>query len=57
MTFTNKITVERFNPSPSPVLPGSEKGHYDRELRNISRVILTLTEAVKEIQDYLKTLP
>ena len=57
MPFTPTINTNDFVPSPAPLLPGSERVHYERELRRISTSINALSAAVKEIQDYLKTLP
>lgn len=57
MAFTPNHEPQRFVQSPPPVLPGSETVHYNREIARLTKVINNLAEAVKEMQDYLKTLP
>ena len=57
MAFSNTNEVGQYAPSPSPSLPGSERLYLERELRSISETINGLSRAVREIQDYLKTLP
>lgn len=57
MPFNQTEVVERYQPSAPPLLAGADKLYLDRELRQISIVIEKLTNAVSEIQAYLKTLP
>lgn len=57
MAFTQTITVRNYQPRPAPASPGSEKQYLAWELRELSQTIASLTQAVEEIQAYLKTLP
>lgn len=57
MPFTKEVTLDKpYVPGPSPVL-GNDKAFMENELREISKAIRHLEDAVKEIQDYLETLP
>lgn len=56
MPFKPRNTVESYIPAPAPNLPGSDKMHYDRELRRIQAAIEKLNQAVREIQAHLDTL-
>lgn len=55
MPFSPTHIPERYVQSPYPAL-GNERTHLERELREISKAILSLTEAVREIQEHLDTL-
>lgn len=57
MAFTRTVTVQPYTPSPPPGLPGSEKLHYERELKDLATVINNLASALDELQAYVETLP
>jgi hypothetical protein len=56
MPFTPQHTPEVYIPNPTPLLQGSDKLHYDRELRRLREVIQSQTECIKELQTYVATL-
>ena len=57
MPFTRTQVVREYVPAPMPKMDGSDKQHYENELKAISRTLNNLVKATREMQNYLETLP
>ena len=57
MPFTPTQQPIGYLPSPPPVLEGSQRIYLDREFKQISEVLNAQSRAIREIQEYLQTLP
>lgn len=55
MPFQPKVVIKRSPASGNPVLDASQKARLEQDLRTMRQQISQLTDAVEEIQSYLKT--
>ena len=51
--MTYKVPVENYVRSPVPALPASQLKYLQEELKKLEKVLLTVTEALKEIDTRL----
>lgn len=57
MPFTKTIEARSYQPRPEPQVEGTEIQYVMRELREVSITLNNHQKAIKEMQDYLATLP
>jgi hypothetical protein len=57
MAFTPSTTVIHYIKGPPPLIEESERRYFDNELRKLSISLRSLTDAITELSDYVKTLP
>ncbi len=57
MPFVRTVELSEVYTQKSPSMSGSDKLHQDRIQRELIVTLNTMMMAIKEMQDYLETLP